>query len=136
MMGPFRELLKPSNAEKGKVAWNSGLEQAFIQVKAAMLRAMEEGVQIFNKDLPTALMTAWAKVGIRHVLSQKHCKCEEVKPGCCPRGWKVVAVVSRFCHPAEQNYSPVEGEKHIMANAQTGDKLGCSTVEIERGHSK
>ena len=49
MMGPFRELLKPSNAKNGKVDWNNELEVAFQESKRAMIHAMEEGVRIYDK---------------------------------------------------------------------------------------
>ena len=67
-------------------------------------------VRIFDERLPTAINSDWCKHGLGQVLTQKHCDCEKVIPGCCKTGWKAVAYASRFCHPAEQNYSPVEGE--------------------------
>ena len=75
-----------------------------------MMKAMEEGVKIFDPKLPTSIGSDWSKEGIGQVLSQKHCDCPRVIPRCCKSGWKVVAYASRFCHPAESNYAPIEGE--------------------------
>ena len=66
IMSPFRELLKPSNALKGKIQWSLALEEAFTAAKTAMLEAMEEGVRIFNMNRPTAVETDWSKNGLGH----------------------------------------------------------------------
>ena len=110
IMKPFRDLLKPGNAEGGKIKWTQELDYSFHEAKKAMMKAMEEGVEIFDPKLPTSIGSDWSKEGIGQVLSQKHCDCSRVVPGCCKTGWKVVAYASRFCHPAERNYSPIEGE--------------------------
>ena len=80
-MAPFRELLKPGNAEKGKIQWNAELDRAFAEAKVAMIKAMAEGVQIYDMVLPTAVCSDWSRLGIGQLLSQKHCKCESEKPG-------------------------------------------------------
>ena len=99
-MAPFRELLKPGNAEKGKIKWNAELDKAFAEAKVAMIEGMAEGVQIYDMVLPTAVCSDWSKLGISQLLCQKNCKCKSEEPGCCPTGWKIVAFASRFCHPA------------------------------------
>ena len=99
-MAPFCELLKPSNAEKGRIQWSAELDKAFTEAKVAMTTAMEEGVRIYDKELPTAVSSDWSRMGIGQLLSQKHCKCESEEPVCFPTGWKVVVFASRFCHPA------------------------------------
>ena len=136
-MAPFRELLKPSNADKGKVYWEDDLEAAFITAKQEMLRAIEEGVRIFDIDRTTAVEADWSKTGLGHVLSQKHCTCLSKEPGCCVDGWKVVAFASRFCHPAEANYSPVEGEALSSSAALKKFKhfvLGCKDLVLVVDH--
>ena len=73
-------------------------------------------------------------MGIGHLLSQKHCDCKEVIPGCCKSGWKVA---SRFCHPAEQNYSPVEGEALSAAAGLHKFKyfiMGCDKLYLVVDH--
>ena len=83
MMAPFRDLLKPSNLQQGKVLWTDELDVAFREAKAAMKAAMEEGVRIYNPKLPTAVQADWSQVGIGQVLSQKHCSCPGPSaPGC------------------------------------------------------
>ena len=82
-MAPFRALLKPGNSDKGSIEWNAELDDAFHRAKREMIKAMEEGVRIFDASLPTAVSTDWSKTGIGHILSQKHCKCKTEEPGCC-----------------------------------------------------
>ena len=137
IMAPFRELLRPKNADKGKIYWDEKLEEIFVAAKTEMLRAMEAGVQIFDPTKPTAVETDWSKNGIGHTLSQKHCSCASRDPGCCTQGWKVVAFASRFCHPAESNYSPVEGEALSAAAGLQKFKhfvLGCSDLILLVDH--
>ena len=65
---------------------------------------------MFTPDLPITVSTDFSKTGLGNSLFQKHCNCEGVKPNCCQTGWKLVELSSRFTHPTEKNYSPVEGE--------------------------
>ena len=137
IMAPFRELLKPGNADKGKIRWDAELDKAFAEAKVAMIEAMEEGVRIYDMNLPTAVSSDWCKMGIGQLLSQKHCKCVSEEPGCCPTGWKVVAFASRFCHPAEKNYSPVEGEALSAAVGLKKFKhfiMGCKNLSLVVDH--
>ena len=55
IMQPFRDLLKPGNAEKGRIRWDSSLDSAFVQAKQAMIDAKQEGVKIFDPSRPTAV---------------------------------------------------------------------------------
>ena len=77
IMAPFRELLKPKNAEKGKITWTEELDRAFRKAKEAMMAAIDGGVKIFNPSLPTAVETDWSTSGIGPTLTQKHCDCKE-----------------------------------------------------------
>ncbi len=105
-MSPFRHLLKPSN----KFAWDEGLETLFQQSKDAIIDEMKEGVQLFDITRLTCLSTDWSTSGIGFLLHQKYCQCPARRPTCCPDGWKLCLVGSRFTTPAESRYSPVEGE--------------------------
>ena len=138
VMAPFRELLKPSNAnENGTIYWDESLDKAFSAAKEAMLAAMQEGVRIYDMKRPTAVSTDWSVVGLGHTLKQKHCDCMPITTRCCKSGWKVVAFASRFCHPAESNYSPVEGEA-LSASAGLHKFrhfiLGCENLSLEVDH--
>ena len=119
------------------ICWTTQLNDAFIAAKAGMMELMEEGVKIYDKNLPTAVSTDWCKIGIGQILSQKHCRCNSKAPGCCPGGWKVVAIASHFCHPAEANYSPVEGEALSAAAGLHKFKhfvLGCPDLTLVVDH--
>ena len=85
VMNPFRELLKKG----GQFTWNENLEKAFNAAKAAIIKKIEQGVRIFEKNRKTCLATDWSKTGIGAWLLQKHCKCDSSKPFCCPTGWHV-----------------------------------------------
>ena len=75
VMSPFRELLKPGNASKGKIFWDANMDLVFKEAKKHICRAMEEGVQMFDPSLPTAVSTDFTKTGLGNTLSQKHCRC-------------------------------------------------------------
>ena len=62
-------------------------------------------------------MTDWSRQGIGFVMCQKYCSCPTTTPLCCKTGWKVCMVGSSFLSPAEQNYSPIEGEGLAVVNA-------------------
>lgn len=70
---------------------------------------------------------------------QKHCKCAETTKilFCCTNGWKVTLVGSRFTHPAESRYSPVEGEALAVADALDRARyfvLGCTNLIVAVDH--
>ena len=99
VMQPSRDLLKPSIS----FAWTDQLQQAFTASKSEICHRIKEGVRIFDKDRPTCLATNWSKDGIGY------CQCPSREILCCQEGWKIVLVGSRFTHPAESRYAPVEG---------------------------
>ena len=107
IMAPFRHLL----SSKVPFQWSDELQSAFEASKLEILAQCEKGVRSFDPELPTALATDWAKLGIGFWLTQKHCKCpNQSVPGCCPIGWQTVYCGSKFCTPAESRYHPIEGE--------------------------
>ena len=137
VMAPFRELLKPGNAIKGQIYWDEYMEEMFLSSKVEIIRAMEEGVRMFDPKLPTAVGSDWSKEGLGHTLAQKHCQCPGRNPRCCHTGWKFVAFASRFTHPAERNYSPVEGECLSAAVGLRKFKhfvLGCNDLILVVDH--
>ena len=132
-MYPFRDLLKPSTP----FIWNDDLNEIFEKSKLKIINEIIQGVQIFDKNKPTYLATDWCKIGIGHILLQKHCDCEGEKLSCCHNGWKVTLIGSRFTSPAESRYKPIEGE--ALAVAEGLDKtrfftLGCSNLTIAVDH--
>ncbi len=96
-----------------------------MESKRAIVSEIEEGVRIFDKSKPTCLATDWSKVGIRFWLFQKQCECQKTELFCCPTGWKITLVGSRFTHSAESRYAPVEGEALAVVDAL--DKAGTSS---------
>ena len=94
-------------------------------------------MKIFDKSRPTCLATDWSKQGTGFWLLQKHCKCEGAKPFCCQSGWKTTLVGSRFTHPAESRYAPVEGEALAVADALDKARyfvLGCNDLIVAVDH--
>ena len=110
-MLPFKHLL----SSKVPFSWSPELQTAFEQSKLEIVRQCKEGVRAFDPSLPTCLATDWSKMAMGYWLCQKRCTCEAEKPGCCVKGWQTVYVGSRFCHQAEQNYAPIEGEAKSAA---------------------
>ena len=90
--------------------WTTELAEAFSQSKKEIIKAVEEGVRMFQLGKPTCLGTDWSRIGLGFVLTQKHCQCSTIKPDCCKDGWKIVFAGSRFTTGAESRYHPVEGE--------------------------
>ena len=111
VMLPFRHLL----SSKTPFSWSPDLEAAFIESKKEVVRQCEAGVRSFDPSLPTAVATDWCKTGMGVWLTQKRCKCDVVKPGCCPMGWQTIFVGSRFCNGAESRYAPICGEATAAA---------------------
>ena len=132
-MQPFRHLMKPGNP----FIWTNELEELFEESKRIIVQEIEEGVRIFDKSKPTCLATDWSKTGIGFWLFQKHCVCTSTHPRCCPTGWKVAMVGSRFTQHAESNYAPVEGEALAVTYALEKAKffvLGCNNLTIAVDH--
>ena len=123
-MLPFRELLKPSIP----FHWDDRLNTLFGDSKRVISEDISEGVRIFDRKRPTCLATDWSKNGIGFWRFQKHCECPSVNPLCCNTGWKTTLVGSRFTHPAESRYAPIEGEALAVADALDKARhfvLGC-----------
>lgn len=132
-MLPFRQLLKPTTPFK----WDEDLQRAFDESKAVIASEIEEGVRIFDPSKPTCLATDWSKTGIGFWLLQKHCACPNAKPFCCHTGWKITLVGSRFTHPAESRYAPIEGEALAVADALDKARffiLGCTELIVAVDH--
>ena len=115
---PFRNLLK----ETMPWDWGEEVDKVFREVRAQMLDMVEQGIKLFDPSRTTALLRDWCKHGIGFLFMQKHCSCPD-KPDsstntlCCPTGWVICMVGSRFTHTAEANYSPTEGELNAVQDA-------------------
>jgi hypothetical protein len=132
-MLPFRRLLKPGTP----FCWDEHLNGLFEKSKAAIISKIEEGVRIFDKSKPTCLATDWSKTGIGFWLFQKHCSYTGSEPFCCNTGWRITFVESRFTHPAESRYAPVEGEALAVVDALDKARyfvLGCDDLIIAVDH--
>ena len=132
-MQPFRNLLSPST----KFYWDSHLSLCFSKAKEAIIKSIEEGVQIFDKGRKTCLATDWSKQGIGFSLYQKHCDCPSDIPFCCPGGWKITFAANRFTHDAEKRYAPIEGEALAVAYALNKARhfvLGCEDLIVATDH--
>ena len=83
------------------------------------------------------MATDWSKDGIGFFLLQKHCTCPGDAPFCCLDGWKVTLVSSRFTHPAESRYAPIEGEALAVADTLEQTRyfvLGCDDLIVAVDH--
>ncbi|VDI76071.1 Hypothetical predicted protein [Mytilus galloprovincialis] len=117
--------------------WDEHINKLFEESKAAIISEIEEGVRIFDKSKPTCLATDWSKTGIGFWLFQKHCSCKGSEPFCCNTGWRITLVGSRFTHPAESRYAPVEGEALAVVDALDKARyfvLGCDDLIIAVDH--
>lgn len=133
IMNPFRDLLK----SKTKFYWNEQLEHIFQQSKQTIINKIENGVKIFDKSKACCLATDWSKTGLGYWLLQKHCSCKPTKPFCCPTGWHVTLVGSRFTHSRESRYAPIEGEALAVVYALEHARhfvLGCDDLLIAVDH--
>lgn len=134
IMAPFRDLLKSTELKSRKVYWDAQLQQAFEKTKDALCEIAANGLNFFDMNKETILVTDWSKVGIGFTLLQKHCKCSgEVTPLCCKSGWKLALCNSRHVHPSEFNYHPVEGEALAVTWALKKARmflLGCPRFTI------
>ena len=129
-MEQFRFLLKPETWAEG-VTWTKDLEDKFALAKDTIIKAVENGVKHFDKNRWTCLATDWSRQGIGFFLMQKWCQCQEIKPGCCQEGWRLVLAGGRFIKPAESRYSPVEGELLAVVEGLFKAKhflLGCEKL--------
>ena len=132
-MQPFRALLKPST----KFAWTNELDELFHRSKDMIIHEMKEGVRLFDPTRLTCLATDWSVDGIGFFMMQKYCQCVARTPVCCHNGWKLCLVGSRFTHPAESRYAPIEGEALAIAYALHQTRyyvLGCSDLIVATDH--
>ena len=133
-MAPFRDFLKPSVP----FAWTPELEKLFQEAKMMIINEVKLGVQIFDKNKPTCLVTDWSTEGTGFWLYQKHCQCPPPhKPFCCKEGWKTVLVGSRFTSPAESRYAPIEGEALAIVEGLNKAKhfvIGCPNLIVAVDH--
>ena len=132
-MKPFRTLLKPST----KFEWTDDLTSSFRQSKEAIIQEMRDGVRLFDPARLTCLSTDWSVDGIGFFMMQKYCACASRTPACCPDGWKLCLVGSRFTHPAESRYAAIEGEALAVVYALHQTRyyvLGCEDLIIATDH--
>ena len=132
-MKPFRDLLRPNS----KFEWTTMLENLFTESKSLIIKKMKDGVRLFEPHRPTCLATDWSVDGIGFVLKQKYCKCSTVSPTCCPDGWHICLVGSRFTTPAESRYAPIEGEALAVAYGLQQTRyytLGCTRLIVATDH--
>ena len=122
---------------KSPFYWDDQLQQLFEESKEGIIQDIQQGVKIFDKGRKTCLTTDWSKEGIGLFLLQKHCACPGEVPFCCNDGWKVTLVGSRFTHPAESRYAPIEGEALAVADALERTRyfvLGCDDLIVAVDH--
>ncbi|CAC5367817.1 unnamed protein product [Mytilus coruscus] len=132
-MKPFRALLKPSTT----FCWTNELDEAFHKSKEIIIQEMKEGVRLFDPARMTCLATDWSVDGIGFFLMQKYCQCSSKTPTCCNDGWKLCLVGSRFTHPAESRYAPIEGEALAVVYALHQTRyyvLGCKDLLVATDH--
>ena len=133
LMAPFQPFLSP----RFPFSWNEELESTFVRSKQLIVEAICHGVEIFDITKHTCLRPDWSKHGIGYYLSQKHCSCESILPDCCPDGWRVTLVGSRFLHGAEQRYVSVEGEALAVAWGLEQSRYftqGCDDLIVVTDH--
>ena len=117
--------------------WTDELDRLFHESKEIILKKMKEGVHLFDPSRPTCLATDWSVDGMGFFLMQKYCQCLRKTPACCQNGWKLCLVGSRFTHPAESRYAPIEGETLAVVYTlhQTSYYvLGCKDLIIATDH--
>ena len=133
VMEPFRKLMKKGSQFK----WDESLDAAFEEAKSTIIKKVQKGIRIFEKDRKTCVATDWSKTGIGAWLLQKYCICDSIKPFCCPTGWHITLFCSRYLTEAETRYSPVEGEALAVAYGLEKCKhfvLGCQDLIIAVDH--
>ena len=136
IMEPFRALLKDSQSKH--VYWDDVLKKKFEEVKSTVCQLINRGLQYYDKNKPTALLTDWSKTGMGFAVLQQHCSCSGMeRPFCCKDGWKLALCGSRHLTPAEQRYAAIEGEALAIAWALRKARLfllGCQNLEIITDH--
>ncbi|CAC5380508.1 unnamed protein product [Mytilus coruscus] len=85
----------------------------------------------------TCLATDCSVDGIGFFLMQKYCQCSSKTHTCCNDGWKLCLVGSRFTHPAESRYAPIEGDALAVVYALHQTRyyvLGCKDPLVATDH--
>ena len=132
-MEPFKPFLSP----RFKFSWSPQLEEAFQLAKDAIIRAIREGVEIFDMQRRTCLRPDWSTRGIGYFLPQQHCSCSSGVPDCCPGGWRIALAGSRFLTSAEQRYAAIEGEALAVAWGLEQTRYftqGCDNLVVITDH--
>lgn len=133
IMLPFKPLLSP----KTPFRWTDELDSAFNKSKVEIVKAIEEGVRIFDPIRKTCLSPDWSKTGIGYWLRQQYCDCHSETPECCKEGWRITLAGSRFLRTHEKRYAPIEGEALAIAWALEDTKfftLGCDKLVVATDH--
>merc|ERR1711888_45545 len=105
--------------------------------KQAIVDKVIEGVHLFDPTLTTCLATDFSATGVGFFLLQKTCKCTSRTPTCCHSGWRLCLGGSRFLHPAETRYAPIEGEALAVAYGLHQCRyfiLGCEDLIVCTDH--
>ena len=129
--------LKPLLSSKSQFYWTDELQKVFDDSKLEIVKAIREGVEIFDPSLPTKLQTDYSKTGLGFYLAQKHCECKDDAPDCCEDGWRLTLSGSRFLKSAETRYVPIEGECLGVAWALEQTRyftLGCPNLTVMVDH--
>ena len=132
-MHPFRHLLSP----KVKFEWTQELDELFKKSKEVIVDRVSEGIKLFDPRLTTCLATDFSGKGVGFLMLQKTCACPSQVPTCCPEGWRVCLVGSRFLHDAEIRYAPIEGECLAVVYGLHKCKyfvLGCQDLVVATDH--
>ena len=112
-MVPFRDLLK----KEKKCYWDDVLQKLFEEARKKIAEEVFAGLEWYDVNKWTAVLTDYSKAGLGFIMTQKHCSCKKIHPLCCEGGWKVCMVGISFLVPAESRYSRVEGELLGVVNA-------------------
>ena len=102
LMQPFRKLLS-KNAE---FLWTNEMQSAFITAKQEIADLVTKGVQSFQLDAHTCIVTDWSKTGVGYVMWQKRCSCTTIHPTCCIGGWALISCGSRFVRQLSKTTTP------------------------------
>jgi hypothetical protein len=132
-MAPF----KPFLSARFPFSWSSELEQAFQASKEEIVKAIREGVEIFDVQRRTCLRSDWSRRGIGFFLLQQHCSCTSGIPDCCQDGWRITLAGSRFLSAAEQRYAAIEGEALAVAWGLEQTRYftqGCDNLVVVTDH--
>ena len=118
-------------------AWTPELDELFEKSKEVIVDKVTEGIRLFDPNLTMCLATDFSGKGVGFLMLQKTCSCASRVPTCCPEGWRVCLVGSRFLHDAENRYASIEGECLAVVYGLQKCKyflMGCSDLVIGTDH--